>query len=678
MLIFEDLHWADPSTLEIISMLVSRGASPGAMCLFTSRPSLQLDWQSRSDVTSLDLQRLSRRVTRNLVNNILGDLDIPSEMVEQIATETGGNPLFAEELTKSVSESVGDLHSTGSRAKSLSQVTLPGTLQQSLASRIDNLGSAKPLLQLCSLLGREFDYQQLRAASRTENEEALQKDLRTMVNAEFLFQTGSIPDSRYVFKHILMQETAYASMLKRTRVKLHLQVAAIIEEQFPEIAERRPQIMAFHYGEGGDLARAIPYGIKATKVLLDSYANLEAIIQADATLETLSRTPESAERGSTEITVRMMRGRALVATRGYSDEEVVENFVEALALCEQIGDPPEMFQLLVGMWMNFFISNELEHSLALARRLVRMAGKEQTPPKILQAHYCLGFSTYALGDYEKGTAELEKALAAESPDHDHASESASGDDTRTHVRIVLAHSLWHQGHMSRSLNLAEEALEMAKETGHPFARIFAGFMKCFLHMMRHEPVETAYYSKDVITLADEHSFHFFKSLGIFFNTWATLSAGTDGDETAKRERIDAMLAGMDQVFASGAGGMCSPCTTEIAVSLVSIGALDEATEQLDKLEQRMEKSHERFYVHEVARCRGLIAAARGDKEGAEEFFNAAQQSARAAGSVTLALRATRSLADLQTEAGNDAMAKELLDSAYNDFPEPVEERASAS
>ena len=240
LLIIEDLHWADPSTLEVVSMLVNDGSESGALFLFTVRPTATLEWESRSDVTMLDLQRLSRRVTEDLVNNILGDRTLPDEILQSIIKETGGNPLFVEELTRAVSETASDESITG--------LVLPGTLKQSLTSRIDRLGVAKPLLQICSLLGRRFDYELLKAVSQTENETALREELRAIVNAEFLFQKGAVPDSTYRFKHILMQETAHSSLLKSTRIDLHEHVAETLEQGN---RRRRAELVQLNRGPRG-------------------------------------------------------------------------------------------------------------------------------------------------------------------------------------------------------------------------------------------------------------------------------------------------------------------------------------------------------------------------------------------------------------------------------------------
>jgi len=467
-----------------------------------------------------------------------------------------------------------------------------------------------------------------------------------------------------------MQETAYASLLKKTRTELHLQVAGIIEEQFSEAVERHPQMLAFHYGEAGVADKAIPYWMLACKASLESYANEEAIVQADAALKILSKTPESMQRGSTEITLRMMRGRALVATLGYSNTIVEQNFAAALALCEQIGDPPpELFQLLVGLWMNFFISGELEHSSALARRLLRIAEKEGSAPKVVQAHYCLGFTLYSQGDYARAREELEASIAAEVPGEDYTSESASGDDTRTHSRSALAHVLWHLGYLQKSLELAEEAFELARQTGHPYAMIFTAFMKTFLHMLREEPEQVDTYSVDIIKLSEDHAFTFWLALGKFFRAWAMYGGGRNASEDQARTRLDTMTTSYEDFLATGANVMRAPLTLEIIASRAAVGEFDDLEEQLDQLEKKLIDANELQFIHDLTRYRGLISRARGENSAAEEFFTAAQTSAREAGSVSLSLRAAAELAALQAEEGNEQIANELLESAYGELPE---------
>ena len=428
--VIEDIQWADPSTLKFAEMLVqgSTGISIELLCLFSCRPEIKFDWMSRSDVFVLDLQRLPRRATERLIRSTTTDVELADDILNKIVAESDGNPFYAQELARAAAEG----QTEGSNG-----LLLPGSIQQSLVSRMDKLGSAQPLLQLCSLLGKRFDYKLLLAVSETENEEALQADLRTLVNAGLLFQIGAVPESAYRFRHILMQEAAHASLLRATRTEQHVRIASIIEAEFPEKVQKRPQLLAYHYSNGALPQEAVFYRIKACRKALTAYAIVEAIEQAESGLRELDAMPASDERDSLEVTLLGLRAKGLLAIRGYGDPSVERAYARALSLTEQLQDTPQIFQLVVGLWMYFFIAGEAEHATQLARRLVRIAARTKSSAKTMQAQYCLGHSLFRLGRLKESLEQLELALETEKIDDDFSSESASGDDTRIHVRAVM-------------------------------------------------------------------------------------------------------------------------------------------------------------------------------------------------------------------------------------------------
>jgi class 3 adenylate cyclase/tetratricopeptide (TPR) repeat protein len=637
-LIFEDIHFADPSTLELISMMVNRESQAGAMCLFTARPTVKLDWESRSNVTVLDLKHLPRRVTENLVRGILGDVDISDDVLASIVAETGGNPLFAEELTRAVAESVSDSTSMVSE-----DLVLPGTIQQSLASRIDRLGDAKPVLQLCSLLGRKFDYKLLCAVSQTENEAALREGLRAIVNAEFLFQEGAVPDSVYRFKHVLVQETAASLLLKTTRTELHAHVAKIIETEFPKRADRKPGLLAFHYGEGGQLDQSVKYWMIACKKSLEVFAMQEAIEQAESGLHVIASMPESRERDSAEFRLRSMHGKGLLTLHGYADNRVEETFTRALELSQSLEDAPEIFPVVVGLWMYFVIGGEAEHALVVARRLVRIASEDPSPAKSLQAHYCVGHSLYRLGRYAESREELRCALSFSSKDADFASESASADDTRVHVRSVLAHVLWHLGDEESSLENIRMALEMAEAEQNPWGIEFASFMSAWLNMLRHEPAEAAEHADRTIAIAAEKGFKFWLAVGTFMSTWASHDAGRSAPPGAAEERLENFEKTLNGFLASGAVNGTTSLGLQVAEDMVSAGNAERAGYWLQKVREIIENTGERSFAADVLRVEGRLALLRGNSADAESLFEAARAAAEDVGSIGIVRRADSDL-----------------------------------
>ncbi|MBT8085705.1 MAG: AAA family ATPase, partial [Woeseia sp.] len=637
VLIVEDIHWADPSTLEFIDMIMSGGAGLGVLSLLTARPGTNFDWTARPGVLVLDLQRLSRGAIESMIYEVAGEFELSKELVGKIIIEADGNPLFAEELTRAITD-------TGLDTADV--LVLPGTIYQSLESRMDKLGDAQPLLQLCSLLGTRFDYELLVAVSKTEDEKALQRDLRAIVNAGLLFQEGAVPDCSYRFKHILMQETAHGTLLKATRVEQHARIAEIVESQFPQKAKRNPGLLAYHYAEGGQPEKATLYWLQACKKSMQAYAVREGLEQADSGLQQLALLPAGTQRDQLEVTLLSMRGKGLMALRGYSDPIVEETFAKALKLTERLDDTPQMFQLAVGLWMYFFIAGDAEHALALARRLRSIAEGADSPAKSLQSRYCLGYALFRLGRFYDAVEQFDLALADETEDADFSSESASGDDTRVHLRVVLAHVLWHLGEDKRSLQMASEARELADTLGNPFGVVFALFMSSWLHLLRREPAECAAHAATCVRLAEERGFHFWVPLGNYMEAWSTCDGGRAGDEASLDARVEAMENSLLKHVSAGARNGEVSLALQIAEDRIAMGRVEQGLTWLSRAERTLKATGEQFFQPDALRVRALLAAGKGDDTEAAATLAAAQSMAFEMGSASLAQRAASDLARL--------------------------------
>lgn len=611
LILIEDMHWADPSTMEFIGMMVNGGSEAGALCLMTTRPETHLEWAARADVTVLDLQKLSRRSTEDLVRGIIGDAPVPEDVVEQIVRETGGNPLFAEELARMAAEA-----GAGSEADAGGRLELPATLKQSLAARIDRLGNLKPLLQLCSLLGDRFDYALLKAVSLTENEVALGSELRTLVNGGHLVQNGVPPEASYHFRHALAQESARNSLLKSTRVDLHARIASIIEEQFPDKVARLPEVLAWHHGEGGRPDRAVRYWTQACKRSLDAFAIKEAIVQARNGLRQLELIPQAEARDLAEIQLRAMLGKGLLTLHGYAHPEVEETFARALRLSETIENVPQAFQIVVGLWMYFFIGGEVQHALSLARRLDRMAEADGAPDMKLQAAYCKGHTLFRLGSFEEALAELERTFTIQAEGADFSGQSPSGDDTRIHIRCVMANALWFLGRGERALEVLAEGRSLAEEIGNPFGLVFALHLSAWHHCIRREPAETERFSKATLKLAEAKGFRYWLPVSRYFEAWASFDGGRSAQADDAAARLATMEAALKAYVASGAAYGETFMGTRLAEEMILAGDLAGAARWIDYVGQRMQSTGERFMERELRRVDGLLAQARGQRSEA--------------------------------------------------------------
>lgn len=662
LLIVEDLLWADPTTLEWVQMMVEEGPSRGVFLLLTARPAFTADWTRRSYVLVMDLLPLASRSVAELLRQTAGDVELPQVLVDHIIRETGGNPLYVHELTRAVLETDDWQHLPADASTAdLSWMKIPPTLKDSLAARVDHLGPAKSLLQLCSVLGREFDYGQLRAVSGTENEAALKKELNHIVQSELLFKRGSSANPSYSFKHILIQETAYNSLLKSKRRELHLRTARIMESEYPEVAQTRPALLAWHFGEAGEADKAISLWTQAARQSLQAFANFEAISQARNGLEIVAGLADSSQRIGQEIPLQSMLGMGLLATRGYGAPEVHEAFTRALQLCEQAGDAPQLFQVVVGLWMYYLISANHQRALELSQTLLRTAEASADPAKLLQARYCLGYTLYYRAEFSDARQQLEDALASEQEGVDYTAQSPSGDDTRSHVRIWLAHLNWHLGQPQTAMRYMQEAQKLAKLEGHPFGIAFVTFAASWFHVIRSDAGSALPLARSAVEMATANGYAFFKPLAELILAWASehdkksrLPLG-DGDVIEQLESHSAAYR------KTGARLGLSFQRVLIAEDLIELSRLDEADALLHSTRVHIDETGEVFLEAEYYRLMGRLKANRSAAEDdVVASFQQAITSAKRYGSIALQRRAATDLALFVAAQADTGMAEEAL------------------
>src|SRR5262249_2035299 len=332
---WEDLHWIDPSSLDVLTLLLEQGPPPRLLCLLTFRPDFTSPWRPRSHLTQLTLNRLGQSQVKVMVEQVTGGKALPVEVLQQIVAKTDGVPLFVEELTKMVLES-GLLREEDGRyvgahgSAPLPPLAIPATLQDSLMARLDRLAPVKEIAQLGATLGREFPYEVFHAVASLE-EDALQQGLRQLVEAELLYQRGLPPQSSYLFKHALIQDAAYQSLLKSRRQQLHQRIAQVLAEQFSETTETQPELLAHHYTEAGLSSQAIPYWQRAGQKAFQRSANVEAISHLTKGLELLQTLPDTPERLQQELTLQITLGPPLQYTKGWGAPEVEQTYERALA-----------------------------------------------------------------------------------------------------------------------------------------------------------------------------------------------------------------------------------------------------------------------------------------------------------------------------------------------------------
>ena len=450
---WEDLHWADPSTLEL-GMLIDQTPTTRLFVLLTSRPEFTPPWGQHGHFSHLTLSRLGRRQVPRMIEQATRGKTLPPEVVHQIVAKTDGIPLFVEELTKMVVES-GLLTETNGHYElsgPLPPLAIPSTLQDSLMARLDRFGTVKEIAQVGATLGREFAYDVLRAVSPVD-ETMLQQGLSQLVAAELLYQRGTPPQSTYLFKHALIQGTAYQSLLKSRRQQLHQQIAQVLEDRFPDTKDTQPELLAHHYTEAGLVAQAIPYWQQAGQRAVQRSANPEASSYLTTALGLLNTLPDTSERQQQELHLQITLGPALITTKGYAAPEVEHAYTRARSLCQQLGETPHLAPVLFGLFAVSFVRAELQTAREFGQQLLHLASLLHNPTLFLEAHIALGATLFHLGEFVQAREHLEQGVALyDVRQHHSAALLYGGQDPGVMSLSYTAWALWFLGsHLTQSL-----------------------------------------------------------------------------------------------------------------------------------------------------------------------------------------------------------------------------------
>jgi len=484
LVVWEDLHWTDPTTLELLGLVIDQAPTVPMLHVLTARSEFSPPWPPRSHITPLVLNRLERPQVEALIAQRAGGKPLPAEVVQHIVAKTDGVPLYVEELTKMLlasallREEVDQYVLTGL----LRTVAIPETLQDALMARLDQLKRAKEVAQLGAVLGREFPYELLQAIA-PQDEDTLQAGLAQLVAAELLYQRGRPPRARYIFKHALIQDAAYASLLKNTRQQVHQQIAQVLETQFPAFVETQPELVAQHYTAAGCHEQAVHYWQRAGQQASDRSAHLEAISHVTTGIELLTTLPETPAHTQQALTLHIALGAALQMTKGHTAPEVERAYTQAHALCQQVGETPQLAPILFGLWRFYLARLQLHTAREIGETLLRLAQHAHDPALAVIAHYALGVTWLWLGALPAARTHLEEAMTRYTPEQRRTPVFRMGQDPGVGCRAHAAMTLWLLGYPDQALARVHEALALAQELLHPyslaFARCFAAFVAQF-------------------------------------------------------------------------------------------------------------------------------------------------------------------------------------------------------
>jgi len=666
LFIVEDLHWSDPSTLEFLGLVVEQVPTARLCALFTHRPEFQPSWVHRSYVTPLTLHRLLSPEVERLSVAVAGDKALPAEVIQQVVSKTDGVPLFVEELTKMVLES--GLLREGEDLYELTgpllPLAIPTTLHDSLMARLDRLAPIKVVAQLGATIGRQFSYELFRAVSPLD-ETTLQQGLRQLVEAELLYQQDSPPQATYTFKHALIQDAAYQSLLRSTCQQFHQRIAQVLVEQFPETAETQPELLAHHYTEAGRTAQAIPYWQRAGQQARQRSANPEAVQHLTMGLALLAMLPETPERDQQELDLQIALGPALVAAKGRAAPEAEQVYARALELCRQVGETPQLFPTLRGLCRLYQRRGALPTARALGEQLLRLAQRETAPTPRLEAHEALGSTLFYLGDYAAARTHLEQGVVLTDPMAQRA--QALRHDVVPGVRClaIVAWALWCLGYPAQAVRRSQEALAVAQTLAHPQSLVFAQYFAAFLHHRRREAPAVQTQVDALLPLAIAQEFPLYVGLGTCLRGWA---AAVQGESTAGLAQIH---QGMAAVLATGQTLTQPLCLVLLAEAAGHAGQVEEGLHLLAEALAALEDSGRGDLLAEVHRLQGelLLRQATPDAPQAEACFQQSLLIARRQQAKSWELRAAMSLVRLWQRQGKRAEARELLAEIYGWFTE---------
>ena len=526
LFVMEDLHWVDPSTLELLSLLVDQGPTARILTLFTFRPDFSPPWTGRAHLTQLTVNRLPQRQAVEVIRQVAHGKVLPPEVVEQIVAKTDGVPLFVEELTKMVLES-GLLQERDERyalTGPLHPLAIPATLHDSLMARLDRLAAVKALAQLGATLGREFSYALLRAVAPWE-EGIVHQGLHQLVAAEFLYQRGVPPQATYTFKHALIQDVAYQSLLRSTRQQYHQRIAQALEAQFPETVATQPELVAQHYTAAGCTEQAVVYWQRAGQHASDRSAHVEAISHLTTGIELLKTLPETPEHTQQALTLHIALGAALQMAKGQAAPEVEHAYTQARALCQQVGETPELVPVLFGLWRFYVVRPQLHTARELGETLLRLAQRADDPALAVIAHYALGWTWFCLGALPAARQHLEEAIARYTPDQRRAPVFRMGQDPGVGCRAYAALTLWLLGYPEQALARLHEALALAHELSHPYSLAFARCWAAYVYQFRRDVPAVHEQAEAAVALSTEQGFPLWAAPGTILRGWALAMQG---------------------------------------------------------------------------------------------------------------------------------------------------------
>lgn len=676
LVVVENAQWADPSTLELIGRIMDQSETNRLLTLVTLRPSFEHPWVGKERLCHLELSKLENRDVEKIVLQITAGRRLPPEVLQQVLTKTDGVPLFVEELTKMVLES-GLLVEKGKSYElngPIPELAIPTTLHDSLMARLDRLSTVKEIAQLASVIGRGFSFQLLRVVSEIDAT-ILRRELQRLVDAELIYEyQDDKGELAFRFRHALIQDAAYESLLKGRKQKYHSAIAQAIVSQFPETADTQPEILAAHYLAAGMTEPAMAFWIQAGQRALVRSANHEAISNFQKALSLLTKTPESPERLARELTVQASMGMALIATRGFGSSEVGLCFSRAENLCLALGETAQLFPVLWGLWVFYLVRGELQIAQDRAEHLLHLGESTGDLGMRIEGHFTLGDTLFWRGAFAESRRHLER-LADLYSFEDHGNHAVLyGQDPGVSGLSYLSFTLWALGYPEQALERSAQARELATRRGHPFSTAWALGCSALLNHFRGDPAETLRHAQETILHSNDQGQPFWISAGTFLQGWAKFRMED------RVEGLAEMRYGLAYYQAIGSQVVQPHFMGVLAQTLGEVGEIDEGIDLLLRALEKARTHGERVSEIDLHRVHANLLLSKGGSDPSEAV-ESLQTGIKLAKSLGGKAQLLRCLADLYRLTDDPAVEKELesvADSFTEGFNEPSYIRARAT
>jgi class 3 adenylate cyclase/predicted ATPase len=664
VLIIEDLHWVDPTTIDLLGLVVDRIGGSRILALFTCRPEFRSPWSGRPGVTELYLDRLPPEEAVELIHRVADGNALPNEIVADVVGKTDGVPLFIEELTKTLLET-GLLEKQVGRyevAGPLPPLAIPNTLHDSLMARLDRLATTKSLAQLGAAIGREFSYTLLRAVSPW-SDDLLADGLQQLVRAEFLYQQGALPRASYRFKHALIQDAAYQSLLKSTRQQHHQRIAGAMESEFPEIVETQPELLAQHYTEAGLTERAVPYWLAAAEWAMRRHASQEATNHASRGLDLLASLAETPARAGQELALALVLGAAKSFVTGPGSVDKI--YARARELARQVGDSAQLFPALAGMAYAQIVHGHMHEARTLAAEFLELAESVQDPLVYAVGHWVTAYAAWWQGDILDVRRHSRRCLHFYDPKQHRDGIATYNNNPGVVCGYLDAMASWVLGYPTQATHAMEQTVAHARQLEHPQSVSMCLLMAAQLSQLRREADAAKALAEESLAISIPHGLHAVSLWCLLPRGWALVQQGevaagiADFREAMERRR---------------AFGMGAVWPWYLALSAEAYGAdghFEDGLRDLDEAMQWVRRNDERLYEAEVHRIRGelLLSLPTPDPAAAEGCIAQALAVARAQQAKSWELRAAMSLARLWQAQDRAADAHRLLEPVYSWFTE---------